>query len=48
MEHDTMPTEECVGISDKKATGTSTKKDVSRKVKNTSMRNRNKVSNNFD
>ena len=48
MGHDTMPAEECVGFSDKKATGTSTKKDVSRKVKNMSIRNEYKVSNNFN
>ena len=48
MGHDTIPAEECVGISNERATGTGTKKNVHKKVKNMSISNKYKVSNNFD
>ena len=48
MGHGPMPAEECVGISDNKATGTSTMKSVSKQNKRNSTRNIYKVSNNFD
>ena len=48
MGHDTMPAEECVVTSDKKATSIGTKRNVSRKTRSMNTKPSYKVSNNFN
>ena len=47
MGHDTIPAEECVGISDEKATGMSTEVSVSKKSSKASSKSGYHISNNF-